>query len=192
MSNLLNEFKEVPSSGVIVFLDKSQYSFYTFFSSTLPSLLCTHLLTLKAGTHDNKQLQASFNADSLTHLVVAGYDKDPGSIELRTQYERIVNEFKGNEYKNMREGYKAIGYRLKKYVLNDFRGVSYSQQPLIYVCGKSPSLGDIVLGIFDSVPDANEWIELTYGNSVNDLLPIYKDNSLTREYHNKYGLKICR
>lgn len=191
-NNLLNEFKNIPKSGIIAFLNEQDKSFYLFFSGSLPSLFCTHLLKLKEGIHDCKELQDAFNNDLLHSWVIKGYDKDPGSVELRSEYERIVHEYTYTEYKNMRKSYKAIGYRLKKYVLNDFRGNNYSEQPLVYVCGKSPSLGDIVLGIFDSIPEADEWCESTYGKSTNDLLPIFKDNSLTKEYHDMHGLKICR
>jgi hypothetical protein len=190
MSNLINDFKNIPKCGIIGFISSSSY--YLFFSSTLPSLFCTHLLKLKEGIHDCKELQDAFNQDDLRCEVIKGYSKDPGSIELRSQYERIVHEYKYTEYKNMREGYKAIGYRLKKYVLNDFRREKGNFGPLVYVCGKSPSLGEIVLGIFDSIPEANDWCELTYGKNTSDLIPVFKVNELTQEYHDKHGFKICR
>lgn len=190
MSNLIIDFKNIPKCGIIAFISSSSY--YLFFSSTLPSLFCTHLLKLKEGIHDCKELQNAFDHDDLRCEVIKGYTKDPGSIELRSQYERIVHEYQYTDLKNMREGYKAIGYRLKKYVLNDFRPTMVTCSPLVYVCGRSPSLGEIVLGIFDSIPEANDWCEITYGKNTSNLIPVFKDNDLTREYHDKHGYKICR
>ena len=192
LSNLMNDLRNIPQSGLITFINNRDKTFYLIFSPRLATTFLTQICKLKDNIHDCKELQLAFNDGLLHSWIERGYDKDPGSIELRSQYERIVHEYITNGFSNMREGYKAIGYRLKKYVLNDFRRETCKSDPLVYVCGKSPSLGEIVLGIFDSIPEANEWCEATYGDKVSELIPIFKDNALTIEYHNKHGYKICR
>jgi hypothetical protein len=187
--SFISQFKSIPKYGIIVLVNKQDNQAYTIFSQSLPTLFCTTLCKLKEGIHDNKLLQDAFNNDLLTLEIVKGYESDPGSTELRNAYEVYT---RNSGYKDMRVGYKATSYKLKKYVLNHFRADLCYSEPLVYVCGRSPTLGEIVLGIFHSIPEANEWVSSVYGDKLNDILPVFVDNELTKEYHKLNGYKICR
>lgn len=192
MTDFLQHFKTIPQYGILAFVSEVDKSIYMFFSQTAMSIFCTHMIKLKQGIHDNTSLQHAFNQNLLQLKVIKSYESDPGSIALRADYELLISEHMLLGYKDMRNGFKAIGYKIKKYILNDFRSDVSSLPPLVYVCGRSLSLGEVVLGVFDSIPSADEWLNSTYGSKRNDVLPTFVDSDLTREYHKANGYKICR
>lgn len=185
---MLNTLKSIPNSGIITFVNNRDKSVYVFFSSKLFTQFCTHLYKLREGIHDNDSLQQSFNNDLLdikTEDVIISIEP----TSLRSEYDRITREYISSGYSDMRAGYKASSFKIKKYVLNDFRDEG-SRYPLVYVCGTSYSLGDVVLAIFDSIPEADDWIASVYGDKRIGILPVYCDNELTREYRIKYGYEM--
>jgi len=192
MLNFLEQFKTIPNTGIIAFISEIDKTVFVFFSNSSFTLFCTHIYKLKLGIHDNKLLQDRFNQNLLTIQVIKGYDSIPESVDLRCEYERTISKFKADGYTDMREGYKAISYRIKIYVLNDFRAVNFAVTPLVYVCGRSTNVEEIVLGIFDSIPLAEEWLNSVYGDKRSGVLPEFVDNELTREYHRINGYEIYR
>lgn len=191
MSFLINNLKEVPNIGVSAFVDNANKAVFVFFSNSLFTLFCTHIYKLKLGIHDNKQLQEAFNNNSLDIVHLNSYKEDPGTIELRSEYTRRVDQYVSMGYKNMRDGYKAISYRIKTYVLTDYRDI-HKMTPLVYVVGRSLNSGEILLGVFDSIPESEEWVKCVYGDKRNEIIPQFCDNDLTKAYIQKYGYEMIR
>jgi hypothetical protein len=189
------ETQDIPICGVLGFFNTSilgNPEAYLFFSSTAFTLFCTHLTKLRMHIHDCKGLQDAYDNNTLEFSVVKSYTIDPGPIELRSAYERSIADYRSKGYTDMRDGYKAITYKIKKYVLADFRDNVTRVQPLVYVCGRSPNAGEVVLGIFDSIPNADDWLASTYKGKATDILPIFANNELTIEYHKENGYALYR
>lgn len=193
MENLIIQFKDLPNSGVGLFLNEQDKTFYVFFSPSFATSFCTHLCKLKDNIHDNALLQDAFNKDLLQLCIVNSYSKDPGSIILRSDYQLAVEDNKGKGYSDMRAGYKAVSYKVKSFILNDFRPVKsrdFTTDPLVYVCAKSANGGCLLLGIFRSIPESEEWIELTYGRVLVGVTPKFAYNELTNLYRDAHGDRL--
>jgi hypothetical protein len=50
----------------------------------------------------------------------------------------------------------------------------------------------MLLGVFTSIPEADEWIQSVYGDKRSDIIPVYCENELTRDYISKNGYEIHR
>lgn len=187
----IQEIKQYPLVGIIAFIDEPNKSIYAFFSNSSFTLFCTNLCKLRSGIHENKQLQDAFNRDALETVVLKGYEVDPGSLELRSQYKLLIEQYIQNGYTDMRKDYSPIGYKLKTFILTDYRN-KYIHKPLVYVVGRSRGVEEIVLGIFDSIPESEEWINSVYGSKRTELLPVFCTNQLTKDYHENNGLAIYR
>lgn len=192
-ANLIIQFKDLPNSGVGLFLNEQDKTFYVFFSPSFSTSFCTHLCKLKDNIHENFLLQDAFNKDLLQLTVYTGYSKDPGSIILRSDYQLAVKYNQGMGYSDMRSGYKAVSYKVKSFILNDFRSVGsgdFTTDPLVYVCAKSANGGCILLGIFRSIPESEEWVTSVYGRVLNGVIPKFAYNELTNLYRDAYGDRL--
>ena len=79
-------------------------------------------------------------------------------------------------------------YTLNKRILTNY--LSANKPPLVYITARSGSCGEVVMAIFNTVPQADLWIELTYGSSRKGIVPTFKDDELTLGYHKEHGYKL--
>lgn len=191
MPTFLEELIAIPQFGVAAFIDEPNKSVYLYFSNSLYTLFSTHIARLKLGIHDCKPLQDAFDDVRFEIRVLTAFESDPGSIALRTEYVRQQQLFLSAGYKDLRAGYKPIGYKLKTRVLSDYRN-NYINTPLVYITGRSPCQEEIVLGIFNSIPESTEWVNSIYGDKTNDVLPEFCDNELTQGYLKANGYKLLK
>lgn len=180
-TSMFNQFKDIPPHGLIALI--SQNKVYLLYSVSLPSTFCTLLLKLYNNVHENEQLQAAYNAGTLEHIVIECYEHKPSNDELIRDYKKHLDDMLKGGFTDMREGLRMPKYRVKTYVLNDFRG---GVSPLVYVVGKLKDK-DVVMAVFESLPESEEWVTSKFGSQRVNVLPIYHDNELSLEYFKKFG-----
>lgn len=167
---------------------KSGSSVYPCFSlGNSLTHLSNNITLLRRGIHDCKQLQDAYNAGSLELVVFKEYNNPP--IELITRME-IPGILRSLGLSDMTGYYDSIPYAVKTRVFRDYRALR-DIYPLAYVTIQSRSVEAIVLGIFESVVEAESWMSIHYPGGVYTQL-VFCDNTLTKGYHDAEGYKLIR
>lgn len=100
---------------------------------------------------------------------------------LRSRYQFYYNQYSNMGYLHYRK-YKAMGfYKLHVYVLNDVLDDNRCKAR-VYVSLHYGRSKEVVVGIFDSVPDSDVFINKYYVDKNNISVIIYSSNKLTKEY----------
>lgn len=177
-----------PLVCIYALVDTSSNSLFPLFSNgNSLNQLSLHLTQLRRGIHDCKKLQDAFNRNALELRVLKAYEVNQVDLVLRVQASLLFNN---SGYTDMTGHYSDIRYRIVTRVDGDYRDL-LAHIPLVYVTLKSRSLEALVIGVFDSMMDADEWLGIHYpGQKITSL--VFATNERTVEYHNTAGYKLIR
>lgn len=183
-------FSHIPLSCIYAYIDTFNHSVYVGFSSSNALYQIADVETaLRKGIHDNKKLQESFNAGYLEFNVIKSYEIPPHDLVLRSEYNVVVNDFIKKNYRDMRGQYIPCHFTLKTSIIDDHTR-STKNGMLVCVFARSKGYRDVVLGLFETVPEANEWLDVNYPNKTDPVVPKFCENSLTKDFHKEHGYEI--
>ena len=167
---------------------KSGSSVYPCFSlGNSLSHLSNNITLLRRGIHDCRKLQEAYNAGSLELVVFKSYEVAPIELLVRIEIPGILRSL---GLSDMTGYYDNIPYEVKTRVYYDYR-VLLSIHPLVYVTMQSRSTEAIVLGVFDSMIEADEWKGMYYpGGDYTQV--VFCTNELSKGYHDAEGYKLIR
>lgn len=185
MSNLFNELNNMPLFCIYLLKDGDN-GYLQWSSGNAVNQLANTITVLKRGIHDNRLLQHAYNRGNLSLEILKVYDCAVEDIIIRMEATIL---FQKTGLLDMTGKYNDIEYRVIKRVMPDYDNYRY-KVPLVYVTAKSRSVEAIVLGIFKTVYEADDWIALNYPGKVDTL--IFMDNELTHKYHASNGYKLIR
>jgi hypothetical protein len=183
---LLNNLLEFPLYCIYVIKDDLNNASLHWSNGNAIDQLALIVTDLRRGIHSNKLLQNAYNRNALSLEVLKMYDSPQSDITIRAD---AVLLFQQTSYLDMTGKYNNIQYKVYKTIMADYRDL-LRRMPLVYVTIKCTSIGAIVVGIFDNMIEADEWLSKTYPGQVNALR--YCDNELTKVYHKTKGYKLIR
>lgn len=188
--SLFQQLKQFPVSSIFAFIDETNKSFYMLYSinNSIHEISKTMTL-LSRKQHGNAQLQASYDANTLDLFIIKDYDSPPLEQILRAEYTELVQKYVDAGYKNLRDNFIAIHYKLYRRVMGDFRNVN-KKGSLFYVTARSKRADELLLGIFETEREADAWVEATYPGQPPHIVPKFALNELTKQYNLLYGLRI--
>lgn len=185
MFQLLQSF---PLACIYALIDEQSNGIFIHFSDcNAISQLALTVTQLRRGIHDCIKLQDAYNRGSLEFKLLKDYgDNPPAEFLIRADVYEFYNTL---GYTDMRNDYIAANYRLKCRIINDRSG-----DARVFVLGISRGRTEIVLGIFESMGDADSWIDEIYPGERDKvgIVPRFALNERTREYHVEYGYKLQR
>jgi len=176
-----------PLSCIYGFIDESSKSAYIQFSrnNSLIGVL-DNITALKRGVHDCRALQDAYNRGSLELRVIE--EIQPGTEDIASRA-RCSFWFNDSGYTDIGCGYATVRYNVVKRIGRTFLG---GHLPLVYMLVKSHSPHAIVVGVFETMFEANTWLDGVYPNHADT--PVtqlhYCSNTLTVDYHKMHGLKM--
>jgi len=167
---------------------KSGSSVYPCFSlGNSLTHLSNNITLLRRGTHDCRPLQDAYNAGSLELVVFKSYGVAPIELIVRMEIPGILRSL---GLSDMTGYYDNIPYTVKTRVFRNYRHLN-DMYPLVYITMQSRSVEAIVLGVFDSIIEADEWMGIHYPGGVYTQV-VFCDNALTKGYHDAEGYKLIR
>lgn len=172
-----------------MFVDHKTKEFYLSYSTECAiKAVASDLTELRQGVF-NAAIQNSYNRGDLEIEIVKEYATPPILGVIRPEYDAIAERYKADGYKDTRSLIQ-MNYKLTKRILIDFRRPRSHCPPLVYVTAKSQSKGELVLAIFNTVPQADRWIAEVYGEQTERIVPKFREDEITLEYQAKYGYKL--
>jgi hypothetical protein len=186
--SILAELNNFPLSCIYIFVDHTSKNFRVKYSlNNGLTALADDLTELKKGVFA-PVLQDAYNRGLLEIVVLKEYTETPLRAVIAAEYDEVIRDYVSRGYNDTR-GLKCSSYKLNKRILSDYRS-PHRAPPLVYITGKTSVNGELVLAIFNTVPQADAWIAETYGEVKDNIVPKFKDDELTLGYHKKYGYKL--
>jgi hypothetical protein len=180
---------EVPSCGIASLINLESKEHYTLYSSSLPIELAKVIESLRRGTHSSKSLIDAYHANKLTFKVLDTKPIDYSLYSLRAEYSEWLREFASKGFSDLRPGHKAPTYRIIKKIYNHF--TDGRRDPLVYVIAVSKRNNKLVLGVFNTLPEADDWVNANF-KDVYSGVPIFHDGELSKAYRNEYGDRLIK
>lgn len=184
--SLLNELAKFPQSCIYVLVDEENNAALHWSYCSGISHLAELITELRKNVYDYKVIQNAFNRGTLRLEILKEYSSPIDPIVVRCEAARL---FQATGYIDVSGKFQNTGYKVNTLVMPDYRNFQ-RVTPLVYVTLKSSSPKSIVLGIFDNMVEAEEWIESVNPGHTPTLW--FASNSLTEEYHAKYGYELIR
>jgi len=185
---VFKDLTEFPLFCIYALIDEtSGYIYIQYSNGNALNHLTETITLLKRNIHDYRVLQHSFNHNLLSLRVIETFDGPIDDILARVKCTLYVQNSGLNDCTGY---YNTIQYKVYKRVMDNYSNF-YSNQPLVYVTAKSRSVEAIVLGIFDTMMEADEFIETCHPGLVMRELK-FAGNKHTREYHTVKGYKLIR
>ena len=104
---------DLPSWGVICFIDTSNKGVYVISSKSLLTEYPRMLQLMRNGDHPCKALNEAYRNNTLSFKLLHSFSHLPLSRESRVQYNIELNKLLQDGYINLREGYVSIRYKLR-------------------------------------------------------------------------------
>lgn len=133
-------------------------------------------------------LQEAYNRGELEIEVIKTYDEKPIMQVMRAEHDALCEDYISRGYQNTRT-FAASNYKLKKRILSDYRN-PIKRPPLVYITARCNNKAELVLAVFTTVPQADQWIAEAYNGNTEKIVPKFKDDELSLGYHQKYGYKL--
>lgn len=146
-----------------------------------------NLNLIRLGDHPSPEVIQAYKDGTLELLVLHEFTSFPSLTEVRLQYNIELKKLLAAGYRNLREDYIPIKYKLKHVVMGSFtRDI---RRPLVYVYAETMNKDRVILGIFKTLAEANEWCSKTYPSKDN-IIPVYHDGELLQMFKKKHGDKL--
>lgn len=144
---------------------------------------------LRKGEHHCPRLQELYD-NGLLELVedvaYPSYDIYPPT--LRGEYTSVLAEYRNAGYTDLRPEYSPGSYYLDIQVMSSPFD-NKSPTPYVYVLAISSKRGKIVMGLFNTMMDAEDWCRLNFPDK-SCIVPVFEDGELSRAYRDLYGYKL--
>ena len=184
---------DIPSVGIASFINLETKQHYTLYSTTLPVEAAKVIESLRKGTHSSPELIQAYKDNKPTFKVLESYldNANPTLVlyGLRASYTEWLKEFDSKGYKDLRPGHKAPTYRITKKVYSPYDPDMVL--PLVYVIAVSKRNNKLVLGVFNTMVDADNWIKEAFPDSSN-AVPQFHDGELSRGYRKHFGERLIK
>lgn len=121
-------------------------------------------------------------------------------MEIRATASFECRKLERDGYRNLKKKSPGV-YDLVVDVLPDFRPIlagphDFTKNYLVYVFVRLSSFDKRPIAVFETMMEADEWLNKTYGDRREKIIPRMGDNALTREYEasmdNTVGVKFRR
>lgn len=166
---IIDNLAHLPEMCIFGLINNDTRSILIFRSKNIVTTLSR---IIKEYKYSNKNILKDFK------LIIIEKINDPDNLWIR--YNFWNDHYSNNDYIVHNRCKYKIRYKLRKQILGDFR-MTYDKRHLFYVKVVSRRNKEIVVGIFDSVSDMDEFTSKFYPNGVIDNIT-YSVNSLTKEY----------
>lgn len=183
---------EVPSCGIASFINLETKEHYTLYSSSLPIEVAKVIESLRKGTHSSKALIQGYADSKLTFKVLDSKASGYSLYSLRAEYTEWLAEFKSKGFTDLRPGHKAPTYRITIKLLSSYKvdkPRDPSRLPLAYVIAVSKRNNKLVLGVFNVVAEAEEWVKATFSDKTH-AVPSFHDGELSQGYRAEHGERL--
>lgn len=184
---ILDSLLNVPQNAVFAFVNESKKQVYVQCSKDCLLQFARMIRALRDGLHDNKALQEGFNNNELKLVVVKEFPKDYPEVALKAEVRRVIGSYVVNGYENLRPEAKAPRYKLKVKLMSHYK--DGRMRPLVYVLAVSRRNDKLLMGLFYTFTEAEEWIKENIPGS-SDFIPRFCNNELTQAYHTEFGHKF--
>jgi hypothetical protein len=167
--NMIDNLAHLPEMCIFGLINNDNKSILIYRTKNIVTSLSR---IIKEYKYSNKKILRDFK------LIIIEKIDDPNNLWIRYNFHNDQYSNKGYIVHN-RCRYN-IRYRLRKQILGDFR-MKYDKRHLFYVKIVSRRNKEIVVGIFDNVPDMDRFTETHYPDGL--ILNIeYANNNITKEY----------
>ena len=183
---ILNELAKFPQTCIYVLVDEENNAALHWSYCSGISHLAEIVTALRKNVYDYKVLQNAFNRGTLRLEILKEYSSPVDPLVVRCEATLL---FQSTGYIDVSGKFQNTVYRVNKLVMPDYRNFERIT-PLVYVTLKSKAPKSIVLGIFDNMVEADEWI--TAVDPGHTVTLWFASNSLTEEYHAKHGYELIR
>lgn len=167
------DFKELynlPEQCIYAFLNKRDKKIYIGWTKNLISAIQQNINLMKYSNHPCKSDISILDFEVLENIVTES--------DLRIRCEHYSNKY-SNEGWTLYRNYCAIAYK----VIIDVFISSNSLSVKSCVKLQSKRRGELIVGIFETVSDAEVFVTDNYSNGVANI--IYADNKLTKDFRAK-------
>ena len=186
MPNILEVLSTFPQTCIYVLVDEENNAALHWSYCSGVSHLAELITELRKNIYDYKVIQNAFNRGTLRLEILKEYGSPVDLAILRCEATRL---FQATGYIDVSGKFQNVIYKINTLVMPDYRNFDRIT-PLVYVTLKSKSPKSIVLGIFDNMVEADEWI--TAVDPGHTVTLWFASNSLTEEYHAKHGYELIR
>jgi hypothetical protein len=183
-------FNDIPSCGIASLINLETREHYTLYSGSLPIELAKLIESLRKGTHSCQPLVSAYKDNKLTFKLLDEKSPDYSLYSLRADYTEWLKEFEAKGIKNLRPSHKAPVYRIKVQAYSSFKG-DVKGALLVYVIAISKRNNKLVLGVFNTMPEAQEWVKVSFSN-LDCAVPLFHDGALSREYRAEHGERFVK
>tara|TARA_R110000868_G_scaffold330477_1_gene591442 strand:- start:525 stop:1109 length:585 start_codon:yes stop_codon:yes gene_type:complete len=179
--------KDLPTYSVFAFI--TGLSVYIVSSRNAVIEYAKNIELLRSGDHPSKELVEAYNTGNIQLKILHEFPVCPLPREARVQYNIELNKMMAAGYTNLRPNFKSIKYKLQIKILSSFKfRVDY---PLVYVYAQSARWDTLVLGIFRTMYEAEEWATSVFPDRKN-VVPVFHDGELLKEYRELHGMTMKR
>jgi hypothetical protein len=186
INSLLTDLSSFPRFCLYAFINEANKSMYVSFSKGSGVIqLAKTVCLLKAGIHDNTELQQSFNLGLLELKVLKDYgDSVTPELLMRNEASCIAGELGYKEMQNL----PIASYKLHKRVYGGYDADTLWGH-FVYVIA-SASASRVVLGIFEDMMEADAWINESFSGQTQVCKLKIANNERTKRYHSVHGMKL--
>lgn len=177
--------KDLPTYSVFGFI--SGLDVYLVASRNSVIEYAKNLELLRLGDHPSKELVEAYRNGNIRFKVFHEFPICPLPREARLQYNIELNKLLAAGYNNLRPNFKSIKYKVCVKIAGSFR--FHTPEALVYVYAQSVRGNTLVLGIFNTLHDAEDWINASFPNR-DDITPVFHDGELLREFRAVHGDKM--
>jgi len=187
---------DIPSCGICSLINLETKEHFTLYSSALPIELAKLIESLRKGTHSCKALVEAYKANKLTYKLLDNKSDDYSLYSLRAEYTEWLREFTRKGFTDLRPGHRAPTYRIIKKVYETYKpkpgpGHLHNNKLFVYVIAVSKRNNKLVLGVFETMSEAEEWVKATFPDESN-VVPTFHDGSLSKGYREEFGERLIR
>lgn len=179
--------QELPTYSVFAFI--TGLSVYLVSSRNAVIEYAKNIELLRLGDHPSKELVEAYNNGTLEFRVIHEFPVCPLPREARVQYNLELNKFLSLGYTNLRPNFKSIKYKLQIKIRSSF--MFRVDSPLVYVYAQSARWDTLVLGVFRTMYEAEEWATANFPDRKN-IVPVFHDGELLKEYRALHGHTMKR
>lgn len=169
VNRLFRIMNSIPRAGIYALVNHSKKRVYIGRSKDVCLSLSRLLLELQDKTHTSRKLIKDRN--KLEFLFLEEIHYQDTLIDVSIKYNYWVNEYRNNGYEFYVKSYNFPQFRVRIDVGLDYK---------VYVKLLNKGYKELVVGVFDTYPEAEEFAEVF--NNMSYVSPVYAINNTSKEY----------